>query len=436
MLFNNSSRNLSETAQQLAANSKPVKLLTNNPIRQTSRRSSTMRFSFTLLLPSLCLLLCSSHAGADWLGFRGTHANGVAEDVAPTTCNEESVAWAVDVPGKGVSSPIVVGDQVVVTASSGVLQDRLHVISFDAGTGDRLWHRQFWATGRTLCHPTSANAAPTPASDGNVVVAFFSSNDVVCLGLDGELKWYRGLGHDYPKAGNDVGMASSPMLANGVVVCQVENQGDSFAEGISVADGTTMWRLDRPKSANWTSPVHLPSPTGDGVLLKSSNSVSAHDLFTGDTIWRIDAEVGGIPSMVVTDDRIYVPGATFLALDRNGDSAEVAWDSKRIKPGTSPSVDSERIVFINSAGVLNCHDSRTGDQLWQVRVGGKYWASPVCANGYTYTVNDGGVLSIVDRDGNKVGTHQFDGNVLGTPAISNGAIFVRGESKLWKVANR
>jgi outer membrane protein assembly factor BamB len=140
--------------------------------------------------------------------------------------------------------------------------------------------------------------------------------------------------------------------------------------------------------------------------------------------------------MVVTDDRIYVPGSTFLALDREDDSAVVAWDSKKIKPGTSPIADAERIIFINSAGVLNCHDSKNGDQIWQVRVGGKYWASPVLADGYVYTVSDGGVLTIVDSDGKKVGSHDFDGNVLGTPAISDGAIYVRGESKLWKVANR
>lgn len=379
-------------------------------------------------------------ARGDWLGFRGSDSNGVASSLAPTRLDEQSIAWAVDVPGKAASSPIVVGDQVIVTASSGIRQDRLHVISYDVKTGDVRWHRQFWATGRTLCHPTSANAAPTPASDGQHIVAFFSSNDVICLGVDGELKWYRGLGHDYPKVGNDVGMASSPMLANGVVVCQAESQGDSFAEAMSVEDGTTLWRLERPKDANWTSPVFLPrsdrDPTEpDMVLLKCDDHVSAHDLRSGDRIWQVDAAVGGIPSMVVADDRIYVPGSTFLALDRQSGSASVAWDSQRIKPNTSPIVYDRRIIFVNSAGVLNCHDSNSGDLIWQVRVGGKYWASPVMADGYVYTVNDGGVLTIVDSEGNKVATHKLDGNVLGTPAISNGAIFVRGENKLWKVAN-
>ena len=153
-------------------------------------------------------------------------------------------------------------------------------------------------------------------------------------------------------------------------------------------------------------------------------------------MWQIDAEVGGIPSMVVTDDRIYVPGSTFLALDREGGAASIAWDSKKLKPNPSPIVDQNRIIFINSAGVLNCHECKSGDLIWQVRVGGKYWASPVTADGHIYTVNDGGTLTIIDSDGKKIATHKFDGNILGTPAISGGAIFVRSESKLWKVANR
>ena len=119
------------------------------------------------------------------------------------------------------------------------------------------WHRQFWATGRTLCHPTSANAAPTPSSDGRRIFAFYSSNDLVCLDLHGNLKWYRGLAFDYPHAGNDAGMASSPLVIGKTVVVQMENQGDSFAAGIDVETGRNRWRLARERDASWASPTPL-----------------------------------------------------------------------------------------------------------------------------------------------------------------------------------
>ena len=112
---------------------------------------------------------------------------------------EHNVAWKTAIPGRGVSSPILVAGKVIVTAASGFKQDRLHVLCIDAKTGPIDWERQFWATGRTLCHPTSSVAANTPSSDGKRIFAFFSSNDLACLDLDGNLLWYRGLTHDFPR---------------------------------------------------------------------------------------------------------------------------------------------------------------------------------------------------------------------------------------------
>ena len=137
----------------------------------------------------------------------------------PATLGKENIVWTANLPGRGVSSPIVVGGKVVVTANSGPRQERLHVLAFDAKSGRELWHRQFWATGRTLTHPVGANAAPTPASDGKRIFAFYSSNDLIALDLDGNLLWFRGLAHDYPKAGNDIGMSSSPTVVGDTVVC-------------------------------------------------------------------------------------------------------------------------------------------------------------------------------------------------------------------------
>src|SRR5436853_3839701 len=116
----------------------------------------------SLLATSALLLVVG---GADWPQFRGSRSNSVAPDQnLPVAWQDgKNVAWKVPLEGRGPSSPIVVAGRVIVTASSGAKDDRLHVICFDAASGKERWHRQFWATGRTLTHPTSANAAPTPA---------------------------------------------------------------------------------------------------------------------------------------------------------------------------------------------------------------------------------------------------------------------------------
>ena len=212
-------------------------------------------------------------ASADWRQFRGNETTGEATaESLPTAWDDDGdgkIAWRTDLPGRGVSSPIVVGKLVIVTASSGFKQDRLHVLAFESETGRSAWERQFWATGRTLCHPSMAVAAPTPDSDGRRVVAFYSSNDLVCLDLDGNLLWLRGLGYDYPTAANDVGMASSPIIVDGTVVVQVENKGESFAAGIDIETGMSRWRLDRQQAMNWTSPALCQGNQGPLVLTPS-----------------------------------------------------------------------------------------------------------------------------------------------------------------------
>ena len=74
-------------------------------------------------------------------------------------------------------------------------------------------------------------------SDGKVVVAQFSSNDVFCLDMKGNLVWLRGLTFDYPNIANGLGMSSSPVIAQGVLIAQVENDADSFTFGINLKNG-------------------------------------------------------------------------------------------------------------------------------------------------------------------------------------------------------
>src|SRR5262249_16462044 len=134
-------------------------------------------------------------AGSDWPGFRGPGGTGTiaGESVPQEVSAAKNVAWRADLPGRGLSSPIIIGNHVFLTASSGRRQDRLHVFAFTAKTGRQLWERSFWATGPTDSHPKNCMAAPTPVSNGRLVAALFGTGDLVCLDLDGNLQWFRSL---------------------------------------------------------------------------------------------------------------------------------------------------------------------------------------------------------------------------------------------------
>lgn len=398
-----------------------------------------MRDHFSLWTVVCCALLS---LGADWKQFRGSHSNSVADPSAvPLQWQEgQNIAWRVDLPGRGPSSPIVVQGRVIVTCSSGANQDRLHVLCFAVSTGELLWERQFWATGRTLMHPTTANAAPTPASDGRHVFAFYSSNDLVCLDLEGNLCWYRGLTYDYPQAGNDVGMASSPVVAEDTVVVQVESYGDSFAAGLDTATGQTRWRLSRIGQPNWSSPVMIQD--GDQkslVLLKSGDGLEAFDLQSGTRSWKYDGPADSIASLVAVNDRLYLPGDGLSCLQRKGggEPPELQWASARVNAdAASPVVDADRVYTINGAGVLTCADAAQGQVLWQLRLQGNFWATPVLANGHLYCVNEAGLAQVVRLAprGELVATSDFGETIQASPAVVDGALYVRSDRSLWKIA--
>ena len=395
---------------------------------------------------TLAALLClSSPLLADWRQFRGNDANGVAEGpAAPITFSDtENIAWKVDLPGRGLSSPIVVGDKVFLTACSGPRQDRLHVICFSAQDGSELWHRQFWATGRTSSHPKTCVAAPTPCSDGKRVFAVYSSNDAVCLDLEGNLQWCRALALDSPNASNSLGMASSPVVVDDTLCVMVECDAESFTTGLDVENGTSRWKMDRPRRANWTSPGIMRGKDGtkDHVLVQSSAGVVAIEPKSGKIAWDYKDGASTTPSLVVSQQVAYVPshGVTALRPSPTGsDVPEMVWRAEGVNPGTgSPLVFKDALYVIAKGGVLNRVDPKDGTKVWQTRLKGDFSGSAVAAGDHLYCFSEDGtgqVIALQDDAGEVTHTHPFGETILCTPAISDGALYVRSDQHLWKIA--
>ena len=390
---------------------------------------------------ALILLLTAGFANAgDWTQFRGPNGNGTSsEKNLPTKLTPKNLKWVKALPGRGLSGALVIGSKVIVTASGGLNQTRLHVICLDAKDGHTLWHRQFWATGRTMCHPKTSVAAPTPCSDGRFIYANFSSNDVVCLDLDGNLQWLRGLTADYANVSNSLGMASSPVVVGGVLVAQVENDSESYTLGLDKKTGVNLWRLNRPKAANWTSPLPLP---GGLVALQSRTGINAIRVADGTKAWSYDDGASTIPSTVVSGGVLYIPSHGITALKLN--AADIAntpkqiWRTRRLSPGTaSPLVLGAKVYTVNSAGVVTAGDVKSGERLWQLRLKGPFSASPVAAGEHLFFFNEKGLMQVVDtrgKEGEITGTLKLDDQILGSPAVGGGAIYVRSNTKIYKVA--
>ena len=414
-------------------------------VRQTLQRADRGVVAKTLLTScALALFSTSTLVAADWRQFRGTGIDGLAaSETVPTSWSDsENVAWKLPLQNKGVSGPIVVGSQVFITESSGHKQNRLHVRCLDAATGRTTWERQFRATGRTQCHNKMAVATGTPASDGKRVFAFYSSNDLVCLDLEGNLQWYRALGIEHPNASNSLGMASSPVVVDGVVVAQVESDAEGFAVGVDAQTGKTLWKIERPRAANWTSPTILPRGAGKSslVLLQSSKGVSAVDVKTGEEAWNYGDGASTIPSSVISEGLVFVPSNGITALRPNDASSapELVWQENKLGPPTaSPLAYKGRLYTVNRAGVLTCAETATGKDVWRLRLKGPFSATPVLAGGHLYFVNEKGLAQVVrlgDDGGEVVTSVELNDRFLSSPAVADGALYIRGDKQLWKIA--
>ena len=393
-------------------------------------------------------LISGTSCFADWPGFLGPGGNSMASkdtlpiDFAPAKEGQASknIAWRTPLVGRSVSGPIVVGDKVFTTSSSGMEGRWLHVYAVDAKSGEVVWERTSQATGRPYCHPTSANAAPTPCSDGKHVVAFFSSNDLLCYDLQGNLLWCRGLTSDHPQAANDVGMSSSPIIVGGTVVVTIECQADSFATGIDLATGKTKWELSRPRKANWSSPRWIQGEDGSqAIVLHGLDDMVGIDPNTGSQLWRIESRYSSIATAVFSQGKLYAPGSgtKVYQVKSAKEQPQVAWENNKVNPSSSSLLVSPVGVLGLKGTVLACGDDQ-GNVKWQTRLpeAGQFWATPVIAGDYLYAfAMDGKCFTV--KLGEKVevvATSELGEGVLGSPAIANNAMYVRSVDGLWKIS--
>jgi outer membrane protein assembly factor BamB len=353
----------------------------------------------------------------------------------------ENVRWKAELPGRGLSAPVIAGGRVYVTACTGTDEDRLHVLCFDEATGKKLWERQFWATGTTLCHPKTNMAAPTPATDGKYVYALFATQDLVCLDNLGDLVWFRSLTSDYPTVGNNVGMASSPILWKDLLIVDVQNVGESFAVAVDKRTGQNRWRVPRPRDINWATPLLIEHGGKTEVVLQSTGELAGHDAATGKRHWSFQGKgPASIPSPVFGKGMLLVPGTPFLALrpESSGEPPPRVWQSNKLPTGfSSPVYHDDRVYTVATRGVVNCADAATGKPVWDARLEGPFAASPLVADGKIYVVNEEGMATVLQAGGKSakvLGTGAVGEKILASPVAANGALYLRSDRHLYCIA--
>lgn len=380
---------------------------------------------------------------ADWPSFRKGGAN-LTDAKLPLDWSirpPRNIAWTADLPGRGVSSPIVVAGRVIVTCSAGDPERRLLVLAFDVETGEPLWRKEFEAKGNIVVNELSAVAANTPATDGERIYALFSSNDLFVLDLDGNEVWSKDLTAEHEGLGNDFGMASSPALVDGAVIVQCNGETAGFVAAYEAAKGDLRWVQERPNQSSWTSPYIVPTGVDDaplGIVVQTPKGIELLAPQNGKPLWRVELECDGIASSTLYEDRIYVPTKWLAAVDLQPSADppdKPVWEAKQLKPtSASPVLRDGKIYAINRGGVLNCYDLASSTIDWTTRLKGTVWATPLLGPEHLFCFNAKGDALVLDLNGEILAEINMVEEILASPAVSGNAMFVRSHSHLWKIA--
>ena len=440
-------------------------------------------------------LALASPAGAvdrgtsQWPGFRGPGGRGVAEgSPAPAKWSVprgENVLWTTRVAGLAHASPVVWGDAVFVTtvirqggeaslkvglygdiesADDDVMQ-RYVLLRLEKNTGKVVWERTVHeGKPKQKRHTKATHANSTPATDGKRVVALFGSEGLYCYDVDGTLAWKKDLGvlhaafFKVPDA--QWGFGSSPTIDDGVVYVQADVLPTGFLAAFSLDDGRELWRTPRADVPTWSTPtVHDLGGGRKIVLVNGWKHAGAYDARTGKEVWKLRGQGDiPVPTPFAVDGLVFLsqahgPGSPVYVVraDATGDVSlaggarsndGIVWSLERGGSYIPTPIVYERVFYVGrDNGVLAAYRARTGEQLYQQRLGGGsggFSASLVAADGKVYVTSEDGDVYVIKAGESfeLLATNSLGEVAMATPAIADGTIFFRTRSRLVAIRDK
>lgn len=430
----------------------------------------------------LALWVQASTDGPNWPQWRGPAGGGVspASGLPERWSRQESVKWRAKLAGIGTSSPIVWGNRVFVTSQVGAAPLRagdhpglarekpdlltrerplggaraeaasrawLVIEAFDAGTGRRLWERRVEARGPLpQLHENHNLATPTPATDGERLYAWFGTGQLLALDPGGRIAWSRHLGREFAAFDVPWGHGSSPVLYRDTLILLCDHGAESYIVALDKGTGRERWKVDRGAGpASYSTPVLVASSSGDELVVNSNNRVEGYSPATGKLLWYTDVpRQTTVPSPVAHGDMIYLTrgyrGSPYMAIQSGGrgdvTATHVTWRQPSGASYTSSLVLYDGLLYMtNDIGVLTCADAKTGERVWQLRLDGLFFASPVAADGKVYLASQTGETFVVraGREPMLVATNDLGERLVASPAVAWGRLFLRSDGALFAI---
>lgn len=404
----------------------------------------------------LALLISLTVSASDWPGWRGPQSTAVADDASlPVTWSpEENVLWKIDLPGRGASSPTILGERIYLTTQ--METDALHVLALDRDSGRIVWNTEV-ALGRMKSHDLHNMATATVVAEGNHLWALFGTGDLVGLDASGKILWRRNLQEDHGAYDILWGMGTSPLFYDGKLFVACLHQGPSYVLAIDALTGKDVWKKERDLEAkgeardSYSSPILARAEGRTLIVVSGADHITAYNPDTGDQVWirgglQVPNPYGRtIAGPVATDGIVVTVASGFrnqgkvvaVKSDGRGDvtDSQVLWTCERYSPDCpSPVIYRDQVYFIRDDGIASCLDLRTGEPRWQERLFSEnVKVSPVAGDDKVYFTSGQANTVVVEANPmlRILATNRLEQPTVSTPALSDGKIFVRAGGSLY-----
>lgn len=422
--------------------------------------SKSILVSVLLALPPL--------QAENWPQFRGPTGLGyTSESNLPISWGGESgenVIWKAPLTGSGHASPVVWNDRVFVCTAFWPpdVEDRTkkipeqHVLAYSASDGKLLWDTQVpagpWLRDDFRSGPGGGYAAPTPCTDGRLVVVVFGSSVIAALDFEGKIAWKK----DIVPYSFDVTIGSSPLLFGDTVIlfCAMAKKEDSRVVAFEKMSGAVRWETKLPRTGFGHSTPVLIDVKGkpQAVIVASAmgtapEAIQSLDPETGRRIWWCQG-AGDASSPAFGSGIIYADsgrGSPGWAIDPSGEGEVTAthtrWKVPPLPEGiSSPIIVGGQVYRLHDPGILKCWKASDGERVFSARLEGlsSTWASPIAdPSGRIFFASSGKSVVIEAGPALKVlATNDLGDPNHASPAVAGGRMFLVGTKAVYCVGRK
>ena len=394
-----------------------------------------------------------------WPQFRGPESNpvGTHPKLVDRWSKTENVEWALDIPGRGWSSPIVTGGKVYITTvttdgkskppqagteysneyvaelqKQGVpmaeiikrVTERdielpnevnLHYLLYcmDLKNGKIEWQKEFY-TGKPPGgrHRKNSFISESPVTDGKHIYVYVANLGLWAFDLKGKVAWTT------PVEANpiylDFGTGSSPALAGDLVVIVSDNEKQQYIAAFDKKTGKQAWRTNRDlggksqpaQRSAWSTPFVWRHALRTEIVTIGPGEAVSYDL-AGKELWRLSGMAGApVPTPFAYEGLLYINGGRGRTIFA-------------VRPGAT--------------GDISLGKDQTSNQyvVWSQARAGTYLPSSLAYAGAVYTLTETGILTRFDaKTGKQIYKTRIDtmaSNFTTSPWAYNGKLFCLSE---------